>query len=303
MNLGTYLIDGALRCGIISTAEFTVTDIDSLLTGVKQIGPLDDVLDDPAIWGQLCALTQSEIANGTTRPLESVSLRSPVVRPSKIIVAGANSWSHLHEAGVFTLGAAPKRPMVLCKPPSALAGPYDHIEYPPQTTQLDYEVELAVVINQRAKNVSITGVADIIGGYTIANDLSARDVQLSVWEENSFFRTHFLGKAIDGFCPLGPWMITPDSLPANVGLRSFVNGELRQNGNLDDLVFGVAELISYCSTFMTLEPGDVFLMGTPAGVGYFMDPPGFLEPGDVVTCEIDGIGSITNKINERRATS
>jgi 2-keto-4-pentenoate hydratase/2-oxohepta-3-ene-1,7-dioic acid hydratase in catechol pathway len=98
-------------------------------------------------------------------------------------------------------------------------------------------------------------------------------------------------------------MVTPDSLPANVGLRSFVNGELRQNGKLDDLVFGVAELISYCSTFMTLEPGDVFLMGTPAGVGYFMDPPGFLEPGDVVTCEIDGIGSITNKIIERKPTS
>lgn len=296
MKLGTYRADGALHCGVVTSDEAHVVDLDQLIPLPAGCASLDDVLAIPELWEQVKSIRSSELAAHPKRAISEVDLHSPVIRPSKVIVAGANSYTHLEEAGLYTLGVGPKRPMVLSKPPTAVAGPFDSIVYPPQTAQLDYEVELAVVIGARAKNVSLEAAISIVAGYTVANDLSARDIQLSSWEDNTFYRTHFLGKAIDGFCPMGPWLTTPDSMPDTVGLRSRVNGEIRQNGSLDDLVFGVAELVSYCSTYMTLVPGDVILTGTPAGVGYFMNPPGFLRPGDTISCEVDGIGSISNKI-------
>lgn len=220
-----------------------------------------------------------------------------VTRPRNVIVAGANTRSHLAEAAVYTGAAPPRRPMVLAKSPNTVNGPYDDIRYPPETDSLDYEGELGVVVGQRIHRASEAEVNRAIAGFTIVNDVSARDFQLSSWEDNTFYRTHFLGKSFDGFCPCGPVIVTPDEWgdADTKTLRTWVNGELRQEATLDDLYFPANHLVSYVSHVLTLEPGDVVLTGSPAGVGAFHEK-GYLKPGDVVRCAIDGIGEIENRI-------
>ncbi len=242
--------------------------------------------------------TASALSGAPGIPLADVRLGAPVPRPANVFVVGANTHSHVAEAAEFTLGSPPRSPMILAKASSAVTGPTDPIIRPSVTRKLDYEVELGVIIGRRTRSVSRADALDAVAGYVVVNDVSARDVQLAEGEANTFYRAHYLGKSFDGFCPTGPWMVTADEFgdPAGHALRTWVNGELRQDGSTDDLCFDVPTLVSHLSSILTLEPGDLICSGSPAGVAAFRPPGAFLEPGDVVTCEVDGIGRIENPI-------
>jgi 2-keto-4-pentenoate hydratase/2-oxohepta-3-ene-1,7-dioic acid hydratase in catechol pathway len=214
---------------------------------------------------------------------------APVV-PRKLVPIGLNYLDHIREAGLET----PQRPLVFAKFPSSVIGADEPIRLPLDLTQrVDWEVELAVVIGQRARNVAIDDALGHVYGYTVANDVSARDLQFA---DGQWVRA----KSLDSFCPIGPVVVTADEIPDPQALRLVcrVNGEVVQDATTDLMVFGVAELISFCSRSFTLEPGDVLLTGTPWGCGEFMDPRRSLAPGDVVECEIGGIGTLRNPVVE-----
>jgi 5-carboxymethyl-2-hydroxymuconate isomerase len=215
-------------------------------------------------------------------------LLCPVVRPGKIMAVGLNYEDHIRE----TDSKRPQQPLVFAKYPSSLNGPRDPIVVDRRLTEEpDYEAELAVVIGTTARWVPAERAVDHILGYTVANDVSARDHQRT---DGQFSRS----KSMDTFCPLGPWITTRDEVddPQALGIRSFVNDEIRQDSTTAEMIFGVYELVEYLSRTMTLEPGDVILTGTPPGVGLGMTPPVFLADGDVVRCEIDGLGHIENRV-------
>ncbi len=208
--------------------------------------------------------------------LTEVRLLAPC-QPTKILAVGLNYRKHAAEAGMDV----PPEPLVFSKPTSSVIGPLDPIVYPILSQHVDYEGELAVVIGQRARNVPPEKAHDFILGYTCANDVTARDLQK---RDNQWTRA----KGFDTFSPLGPCIVTGLD-PARLNIQTRVNGETRQDGSTADMVSGVAELISYISQVMTLEPGDVILTGTPSGVGP-------LQPGDVVEVEIEGIGILRNPV-------
>ena len=215
------------------------------------------------------------------------ALMSPVVRPGKILAVGLNYIRHAEETGA----KAPDRPLIFAKYTSSLNGPHgDVVIGAPITEQADYEVELAVIIGREAKAVAEHEVDDYIFGYAVANDVSARDWQRS---DGQFSRS----KSADTFCPIGPWITLAGEITSgsDLTLASSVNGEPRQSGSTQEMVFGVASLISYLSATITLLPGDVILTGTPPGVGLGFTPPRFLQPGDVVECSIEGLGTIRNR--------
>lgn len=229
----------------------------------------------------------------------SVRLGAPVPLPRKLIIAGANTRSHLEEAApVLGKVAPPKEPMILAKATSSIAGPNDEILLPPETHKLDYEVELGVVIGRRARRAKESEVKDLVAGFVTINELSARDVQLAEHEENPFFRVHFMGKSFDTFCPMGPALVTLDEFTWGRALKlsTTVNGKTRQSSDTSDLIFGIEELVAYASRAMTLFPGDIISTGSPAGVAFFMRPPQFLQPGDRVRCEVEGVGAIENVV-------
>jgi 2-keto-4-pentenoate hydratase/2-oxohepta-3-ene-1,7-dioic acid hydratase in catechol pathway len=230
--------------------------------------------------------------------LDELDLAPIVTRPRNLIVVAANTQSHLDEAGGLTKKEAPLRPVVLMKSLSSLTGPNDDVPFPPESSKVDYEAEIGVIIGATCRRVPRDRAHEVIAGYTVINDLSARDYQLSEWEPNTFYRTHFTGKSFDGFCPAGPVMVTTDEVPdlAERRVRCWVNGELRQDEAVSGLYFSIPEVIEFLSSIFTLHPGDLLLMGTPAGVGAFSDPPRFLNPGDTVRCEVTGIGSIENRL-------
>jgi 2,4-didehydro-3-deoxy-L-rhamnonate hydrolase len=219
---------------------------------------------------------------------EEVKLLAPIPRPGKILCSGINYRSHKEENPTATM---PTEPFFFSKLPSCVIGPGDPIIMPTRTNQLDYEVELAVVIGRTMKQVPENEVMDCVAGYTILHDVSARDVQ---FKDNQIT----LGKNFDTFCPMGPCIVTRDELPdpPHVKLRSYLNGTLMQDGSTADWVFPLPRLLSFLSRGMTLEPGDVVSTGTPAGVGVFRKPQIFLEPGDVVRLEIEGIGVLENPV-------
>lgn len=221
--------------------------------------------------------------------LKSVQLLAPVERPGKYLAIGMNYAKHIEEAK--RLGQpTPTQQFWFNKQTSCLNGPFDNVE-PGVTEQLDYEVELGVVIGQPAKGVSEAQAKDHVFGYLVANDFSARD-----WQRHS--PTFTMGKSFDTHGPIGPWIVTADEIadPHALKLRCIVNGEVRQDSETSELVYNVWQQISYLSTAFTLEPGDLIATGTPSGVGIGMQPPRFLQRGDVVRCEIDGIGAIENRI-------
>lgn len=187
--------------------------------------------------------------------------------------------------------AVPAAPVYFSKFVNSLVGHRADVVLPAGATEIDYEVELAVVIGKRVKHVSVDEALNAVFGYAIGNDLSARDWQnrTSQW---------LYGKAIDDFLPLGPWLVTADEVgdPQKLRLRCTVNGEVRQDSNTSDMVFSVAEIISDLSRAMTLEPGDVIMTGTPEGVALGMAGKPWLKPGDVVVCEIDGLGQLVNRM-------
>jgi 2-keto-4-pentenoate hydratase/2-oxohepta-3-ene-1,7-dioic acid hydratase in catechol pathway len=222
------------------------------------------------------------------QPLSSVRLLAPL-RPRKFLGLGMNYQRHAEEARRLGI-EIPEKQLWFNKQTSCVSGPYDAID-PGVTEKLDYEVELGVIIGKPAKSVKAKDAFGHIFGYLVVNDISARD-----WQFHTTTMT--MGKSFDTHGPIGPWIVTADEIadPQALGLRSFVNGEKRQDSNTSDFIHGIAEQIEYLSTAFTLEPGDVLSTGTPEGVGVAMQPPQFLQPGDVVRCEIDGIGAIENKV-------
>nr|WP_047168161.1 fumarylacetoacetate hydrolase family protein [Sphingomonas sp. Y57] len=225
--------------------------------------------------------------------LDGVRLLAPIERPGKYLAIGMNYAQHREEADKLGI-ARTQHQLWFNKQTSCLSGPFDPIE-PGVTEKLDYEVELGVVIGKAAKSVSEAEAPRHIFGYVVANDVSARD-----WQMHS--PTFTMGKSFDTHGPIGPWIVTADEIadPHALGLRCFVNGEKRQDSNTSEMVANLWAQIAYISTAFTLEPGDLIATGTPHGVGAALEPPIFLQAGDVVRCEIDGIGAIENVIAARR---
>ncbi|MGZ3197479.1 MAG: fumarylacetoacetate hydrolase family protein [Croceibacterium sp.] len=259
--------------GVIGLREvgFGFFDIHALIAAGSEV--LDDI--------------RQRTANAQVRhAIADVHLLAPL-RPGKYLAIGMNYAKHVAEMGH---AERPRYQYWFNKQTTCINGPFDPIE-PGVTEMLDYEVELAVVIGRAAKGVKAAQALDHVFGYLVANDVSARD-----WQRHS--PTFTMGKSFDTHGPIGPWIVTADEIPdpQALGLRCLVNGEIRQQSTTADMSFSVAEQIEYLSTAFTLEPGDLLATGTPEGVGAAMDPPGFLKPGDVVRCEIDGIGAIENRV-------
>ncbi|MCZ7663186.1 MAG: fumarylacetoacetate hydrolase family protein [Thermoleophilia bacterium] len=220
-------------------------------------------------------------------PLSSLRLRAPVSRPGKVVCIGLNYRDHAAESGQVV----PEVPVLFPKFANSVIGPGEAIVIPSGVEMVDYEAELGVVIGRRCARVGREDALSYVGGYLCANDVSARSMQrrISQW---------LWGKAIDTFLPTGPWLVTADEIPdpQALSIRCWVSGELMQESSTAQMVFTVADLVSHISRTMTLEPGDLIVTGTPAGVGFARRPPRWLVEGDQVTVEIDGIGALTNPV-------
>jgi 2-keto-4-pentenoate hydratase/2-oxohepta-3-ene-1,7-dioic acid hydratase in catechol pathway len=206
--------------------------------------------------------------------------------PQKIVCVGLNYRDHAEEQGV----KLPERPLLFAKWPNTLIGPGEPIRIPAISTNVDYEAELGVVIGRRAGQVAADDALEFVRGYVVANDVSGRDLQFS---DGQWVR----GKSLDTFLPVGelvPASEVPD--PQSLPIRAILNGQTMQDSNTSNQIFGVAEVIAFVSQAITLEPGDLIITGTPAGVGAFRKPPVWLQPGDEITIEIDGLGRLTNPV-------
>lgn len=222
-------------------------------------------------------------------PLAGARLLAPVEQPGKYLAIGMNYQKHVEESARMGVDA-PKAQMWFNKQTTCLAGPYDGID-PGVTEKLDYEAELGVVIGRPARRVSEAKARDHVFGYLVANDVSARD-----WQFHS--PTFTMGKSFDTHGPIGPWIVTADEVPDPhaLGIRCLVNGQVRQQSNTSHMIHNIWQQIAYLSTAFTLQSGDLIATGTPEGVGAGMTPPSFLQPGDVVRCEIDTLGAIENTV-------
>ncbi|HKP09971.1 MAG TPA: fumarylacetoacetate hydrolase family protein [Gaiella sp.] len=210
----------------------------------------------------------------------------PIPRPGKIVCVGLNYRDHAEEQGA----ELPEAPLLFAKFTTSMIGPGDAIVIPPIVTKCDYEAELGVVLGATVRQVSRENALEAVAGYVVANDVSARDLQFG---DGQWTR----GKSPDTFCPVGPLVPAADVPdPHSLPIRAILNGEVVQDSTTANLVFGVDEVISYASQTATLEAGDLILTGTPAGVGIFRDPPRLLGPGDEITIEIDGVGTLTNPV-------
>jgi 2-keto-4-pentenoate hydratase/2-oxohepta-3-ene-1,7-dioic acid hydratase in catechol pathway len=234
--------------------------------------------------------------SGARLPVEAIELRAPLPKPLRsIFCIGRNYRAHAAELAESVFHASlPKEdvwPIVFTKLADCVIGPHDSVRLPGAavTSQIDYESELAVVIGRGGRDIQRARAMDHVFGYTVVNDVSARDVQVrhQQWD---------LGKSFDTFCPMGPWIVSADEIDGGATrVRGWVNGELRQDGETKDMIFDIPTLIETCSRGITLYPGDVIATGTPSGVGMGFSPPRWLAAGDVVRVEIDGIGAIENR--------
>ncbi|MDB5761131.1 MAG: hydrolase [Herminiimonas sp.] len=237
-------------------------------------------------------------ANGW-KPIAGVRLLAPIPIPQRnVFCVGKNYHEHAREfsqSGFDTSATkgelAPSVPVIFTKAPSSVIGCNDDVSgFADQTQQLDYEAELTVIIGKGGRGITKADALRHIWGYTIINDVTARDLQQK-------HRQWFLGKSMDTFCPMGPWIVTADEVdPTRLGIRCWINGELRQNANTSDLIFDIPTIIETISSVITLQPGDVIATGTPAGVGIGFKPPKFLKSGDVMKIEIDKLGTLTNRV-------
>jgi 2-keto-4-pentenoate hydratase/2-oxohepta-3-ene-1,7-dioic acid hydratase in catechol pathway len=234
--------------------------------------------------------------SGKPVPLASVKLLAPMAELKRPVIAvGLNYKKHSDEGARKhnrrKVGVYPENPVFFCKWPGSHNGPEGEIVHHAITKELDYECELVIVIGKQGMNIPRDQAMEHVYGYTIMNDVSARDVQHrhAQW---------FKGKGLDTFGPLGPWIVTKDVVGDgdNLALQSRVNGQTRQNSNTDDMIFDIATIVSVLSESLTLLPGDLIATGTPEGVGFAMDPPGLLKAGDVVECEIENIGVLRNRV-------
>lgn len=237
---------------------------------------------------------------GVARPMHDAIVRAPLIPPRNIMCVGKNYRAHAQE---FTLSGfdsssthakdvVPDAPIIFTKAPETVVGCGDPIIIPHAITQqVDYEAELAVIIGKGGQGIRKETALDHVFGYTIVNDVTARDLQAK-------HKQWFIGKSIDTFCPMGPWIVTADAIDSKaLTIRCWVNGELRQDANTADLIFDIPTLIETLSAGMTLNPGDVIATGTPAGVGIGFEPPGFLVDGDEIAIEISGLGRLCNRVS------
>jgi 2-keto-4-pentenoate hydratase/2-oxohepta-3-ene-1,7-dioic acid hydratase in catechol pathway len=234
------------------------------------------------------AAMSGHINSGKNRlPLAQVKLLAPVPKPGKYLGIGLNYPEHINE----TSAEKPEYPLFFNKQTTCVIGTGEAIHIPKVSDKVDYEGELAFVIGKRCRHVPLEKAAQVIAGFTIANDVSVRD-----WQVRS--PTWTLGKSFDTHGPLGPWLVTADEIvnPHQLNLKTWVDDELRQNANTEQMIFSCYEMVAYLSTVMTLEPGDVITTGTPSGVGVKMKPRGYLKAGQTVRIEIEGIGILTNSV-------
>lgn len=243
-------------------------------------------------WRQ-CAEQLSTLAPKIHVDYNAVTLLAPIPRPPKnVMCLGWNYREHVTETAAQHEVQVPKHPIVFTKAVTSVTGPHADVPFDASVSaQLDWEVELGVVIGEGGINISPQDARNHVFGYTVINDISARDLQ---FRHEQFF----IGKSLNGSCPMGPWIVTADEIsdPQDLDLQCWVNDDIKQNSNTRYQIFDIASVIATLSRGMTLEPGDIIATGTPSGVGFVRKPPEFLAPGDVVTCEVEGIGRIENKV-------
>jgi 2-keto-4-pentenoate hydratase/2-oxohepta-3-ene-1,7-dioic acid hydratase in catechol pathway len=272
---------GAPRTGVIAGDD--VVDLSDAAVGLPS-----DMISLLELGPTALAAAGSAASTGARRvPATSVKLHAPVPAPPNILAIGMNYRAHVAEMG----REAPEYQYWFNKQRTSIAGNGDPIVLPLVSSMVDYEGELAMVIGRRCQHVPASRAMEVVAGFTVINDVSARDWQ---WRTPTFT----MGKSFDSHAPCGPWMVTTDELgaPGNLAIRTWVNGELRQDSSTSDLIFNCAEMIEYLTTAFPLEPGTIIATGTPAGVGAGFNPPRFLADGDVVRIEIEGVGELINPV-------
>jgi len=309
MHLVTYSIMGNCRLGALigddivdlraayvaaglGDARFAETLFPSDMTAFLSSGPVGMDAARAAVEYGRRSDAAGEVASGcpVRFPRTSVRLEAPVPRPGMVICIGLNYRDHAEETG----SPIPKEPIIFTKFPSNVIGPEDDVIHPGEhlTSKLDYEVELVVVMGKEGKNIPEDDALSYVAGYTVGNDISARDLQLE--RDGQWTK----GKALDTFAPMGPALVTADEVPdphkLPLGLR--LNGTTMQDSNTEQLIFSVPHVIAFLSRLFTLHPGDVIFTGTPPGVGMARKPPVWLKPGDVMEAYIEGLGTLTNKV-------
>ena len=290
MKIATFSLVGERRLGILDAEAANVI-------------PFDLPVADAA--GGLLALIERALPPRMLSPipLERVTLEAPIPRPRRnIFCVGKNYHDHAHEFAESgfdssaAAGAVPKHPIIFSKVPESVVASATAVRIDRRVSNaVDYEGELAVIIGKPGRGISKERAFDHVWGYTIVNDVTARDLQArySQW---------LIAKSQDTFCPMGPWAVTKDEIDlATAGIRCFVNGERRQDSRFSQLIFDVPTIIATISEGITLQPGDIIATGTPAGVGIGFDPPKYLQPGDTVRVEIDGIGALENRVEAHAA--
>lgn len=278
------VVDLNAGMSVLGRSDTLASDMVNLLEGGEEALQLARQVVE--VYQQLVSEKSGE-AEAVSAQLSAIEYRPPVTRPQKILAIGANYMAHCAESGM----PIPQKPIVFVKVTSALVAHNEAIVYPRITQELDYEGELAVVIGKRAYRVPEERAMEHVAGYTIMNDVSARDLQRT---EGQWSRA----KGCDTFAPCGPWLVTADELPEpqDLMIETFVNGELRQQASTADMVFPIRRLIAHITAGITLFPGDIITTGTPAGVGVYRQPKGLLQPGDEVVIRIQGIGELRNRV-------
>ena len=284
MKIARFIKEGALRVGVVDTVANLVYPFDAAF---------DSVIDLIRI---SAAGVRFDAPQTGGFGLDEVRLVAPIIPPRNVFCVGKNYHAHAQEfsrsgfeAGAVKGNEIDEYPAIFSKPVSSIVGPDDTVElHPEATNSVDYEAELAVVIGKPGRNISAADAMGHVWGYTIINDVTARDRQRN-------HKQWFAGKGLDTFCPMGPWIVTADELDArNIDIECRVNGELRQKANTGDLIFDIPAIIAALSGGMTLQAGDVIATGTPAGVGIGFTPPKFLKSGDRVEITASGIGRLEN---------
>jgi len=302
MKLVTYSRNQSVSCAVL--ADEVLIDIPSVWQGPNPPRSVKEILKrGPDCLSQLAELAES---TNIVTALEQAKLLAPIPRPSKVIALAGNYSEHIKEAGLsLGLSDSPRQttvPRPFLMPATVVIGPDEEIRWPAYSEQIDYEIELMVVIGQQAKCISPDSALDCVAGYTICNDVSARSVTFNKkrkqrpWDE---FYDWLNGKWADGFLPMGPYILTADEIAdvQNLDMTLTVNGQVRQKANTSQMIYPVADIVSFLSYIMTLEPGDVIATGTPAGVA--MATGNFLQPGDTIECTIEKLGTLTNKLVKR----
>jgi 2-keto-4-pentenoate hydratase/2-oxohepta-3-ene-1,7-dioic acid hydratase in catechol pathway len=280
MKLVTFSEQGTTRIGAVDGEEIVdlaraVPELPREMMAFLEAGP------------EALGAAHAALGEGARVPLAEATLRAPIARPPKFLAVGLNYADHVAESGLET----PQHPMIFNKQSTCVVGPDEAVHVPRVSHVVDYEGELGFVIGQRCRHVSRDDAPDVIAGYLVVNDVTVRDWQLRV-------PTWTMGKSFDTHGPIGPWIVTPDELPDphQLRLRTWVNGELRQESNTKELIFDCFALVEHLSQAFTLEPGDIVATGTPSGVGITARPPQLLKAGDRMRVEIEGIGQLENPV-------